>query len=492
MNVMTSLSRLKWLLLAGLLLLGIWLLPWRGQVVVQTPAGLAEQPWPQLTLAPTPLQPEQPLHVTIRDMQPWAYVLLTWNGAAYQPQDWKQPEQDEPPWEWRWTIPEPGPGGELIFYTDCHQGCQERGRWRVGEMTPPSPPPPRIPTKLGVVFPNPQRDWRGRSGWAVELTYARLHDQFYWGVDDLAVRVAQARAQGLRVIVRVDYDQGQSLPPAGDEVALAEYLAYLQHLARDQRLSEVYALQLGSGYNAAGANRGDPVHPVTPAWAARLINGYGLAPERTDNAVQAVAQARPDLRVLVGPVQPWSDDQNGDIPYAIDAPWLNYFHTLVTYMAQAAEKKSAAGQPAPLPHGFAVQAPGRPDAPELQGADRAQEPLHDLPRPAWHGAQAGFRVYRDWLSIIDSQPTTRGLPLYITSTNTYTPDNPIPPAQNYPRGWLRAAYAEVSAQPRVRSLIWFLDYDASGDHRWDAFSLSTGFGQMYEAARDFDALLEGE
>ncbi|NOX63697.1 MAG: hypothetical protein GXP42_17370 [Chloroflexi bacterium] len=68
--------------------------------------------------------------------------------------------------------------------------------------------------------------------------------------------------------------------------------------------------------------------------------------------------------------------------------------------------------------------------------------------------------------------------------------SPVPQTSNYPVGWLQAAYTEVSAQPRVRSLIWFLDYDASGDRRWDAFSLSTGFGQMYEAACDFNALLE--
>ena len=62
----------------------------------------------------------------------------------------------------------------------------------------------------------------------------------------------------------------------------------------------------------------------------------------------------------------------------------------------------------------------------------------------------------------------------------------------YPPGWLQAVYAEISVQPQLRSLIWFLDYDGSGDRRWDAFSLSTGFGQMYEAARDFEALLKGE
>ena len=91
----------------------------------------------------------------------------------------------------------------------------------------------------------------------------------------------------------------------------------------------------------------------------------------------------------------------------------------------------------------------------------------------------------------DQQPRRHPRPAPVHRLHQhYTPDDPIPPAQNYPPGWLQAAYAEISAQPQVRSLIWFLDYDGSGDRRWDAFSLSTGFGQMYEAARDFEALLK--
>lgn len=478
--------RFWWLLLAWIILALIWLLPLRGQVVVQTPAGLYSQPWPQITLSPPAPRPEQPLHVTIRDARPWAYVLLTWNHAPLQPDAWKRPEQDRPPWEWRWTVPDPGSGGEILFYTDCHTGCVERGRWRVGEAPLAPTPQPRVPTKLGVVFPNPQRDWHHRSGWVVELTYARRGDQPYWGADDLAQRVQRDVSQGQRVIVRVDFDQGQPLPPAGDEVGLVDYLAYLRRLARDQRLGGVYALQLGSGYNAT------PKHDLTPEWVARVINGYGLASDRTDNGVQAIKLARPGLRVLVGPIQPWTTDQDGDLPYRIDAPWLNYFNTLAARLAKSAQAKEAAGQALTLPDGFAAQAPGRPHAAALNPDQRAQEPRLDLHTPQWVDAQMGFRVYRDWLDIINSHDATRGLPLYITSTNTYTPDDPVPPAQNYPPGWLLAAYAEINAQPQVRSLIWFLDYDGSGDRRWDAFSLSTGFGQMYEAARDFEALLAEE
>ena len=61
----------------------------------------------------------------------------------------------------------------------------------------------------------------------------RLVADARWSIDQLAARVHRLRRQGLRVLVRVDYDRGQSVPPAGDELALAEYLGYLRRLARD-------------------------------------------------------------------------------------------------------------------------------------------------------------------------------------------------------------------------------------------------------------------
>ncbi len=97
----------------------------------------------------------------------------------------------------------------------------------VGEPPPSSTP---LPTKLGLVFPNPARLARAQR-WAVEVTYVRRAQEPGWGIDDLAAKVYAHRAKGLRVLVRVDYDYNQSIPPAGDHLALAEYLDYLARLA---------------------------------------------------------------------------------------------------------------------------------------------------------------------------------------------------------------------------------------------------------------------
>jgi len=474
-------------LLLVALLGGYWLLPISGQVAILPGDEARVGIWPQVRLDPPLLQPGQEMALRVTDTVAWPYVLLTMAGRALPPDGWWENPGES--WTWYWTLIAPEAGTELIFYHDCHIGCIERGRVILGQGEAASNPP-GIPTKLGVVFANPTRDWHGRSGWDVELTYANLGDAEYWGIDDLAQRVLQSRTNGLRVLVRVDYAQGQSLPPAGDELALSEYLAYVRRLARDDRLKGVYGYFIGSGYNSAEANSQAPDRPVTPEWYARVFNGYGKPVDHRDNAVQTIRQENPTVRVLVGPMQPWNRDQDGEQRFEIAAPWLNYMNTLVAALDEAARAKAAAGIPLAAPDGFAVQAPGRPDAPELTGQSSAEEPRLDILRAAWSGAQAGFRIYRDWLAVVNAYSTTRGLPIYITSTNTFAPDQGIPPALNYPRGWLTAALEEVNAEPQVQALCWFLDEDRSGDARWDFFSLTRRPGRLLDTAEEFDALLQ--
>ena len=479
------LGRLWPLLVIALLLGGYWLLPIRGRVAV-LPGGEADLPWPHLRLVAGVGGVDGAAQVIVTDNTPWSEVRLTVAGQPAAFVDW----QAQPGGVWRWTWREPAavaPGSPIVFYRDCATGCRERGRLAAGGQAA-APVAAGLPTKLGVAFADPARDWRGRSGWIVDLTYARPPEDTYWGVDQLAARVYAAQIAGQRVLVRVDYDRGQSLPPADDELALAEYLAYLRRLARDDRLVGVYGYIVGSGFNALDANSQAPARPVTPAWYARLFNGYGEDARHTDNAVQTIRAENARVRVLAGPVRPWIRDQGGDGGAAGQAPWLDYMRDLVAHLDAAAQAKAAAGIALAAPDGFALQAPGRPDAVELTDGERGQEPGRDLIRSAWSGAQAGFRVYRDWLAIINAYATTRGLPAYITATNTYAPDDRTPPAQNYPSGWLSAALAEINGQPQVLALCWFMD-GPLGDTQWDWFSLARRQGRMIYAAEEFDALL---
>ncbi len=276
-----------------------------------------------------------------------------------------------------------------------------------------------------------------------------------------------------------------------DNVALNQYLNYARRLARDERLQTVYGYIIGSGFNDNASNSLAPnLPPLSPQWYARVFNGYGETLSRTDNVIQVVRQENSRMRVLVGPVRPFKTEQDGARTYQIDAPWLNYMNTLVALLDETARAKTEGGFALTAPDGFAVNAFGRPNAPELNGRAAADEPRFDLPRAEWNGAQAGFRIYRDWLDIINAYPTTRGLPVYINATNTFTPDEGIPPAQNYPRGWLANAYQVINAEPQVQALCWFLDFDESPDGRWDGYILTKGVGRVYDAAEEFEELLK--
>jgi hypothetical protein len=345
-----------------------------------------------------------------------------------------------------------------------------------------------LPTKLGAVFAAPDRDWHGHSGWTVELTYAQLAEDAFWGVDDLALRVRQAREKGLRVLVRVDYAQGQSIPPDGEQLALSAYLSYLRRLARDARLKDVYGYLLGSGYNSLEGNTLAPDHPVTAEWYARMMNGYGEPPSRTDNAIQVIRSENPHVRVLVGPVRPWVADQGGSGGGPENPPWIAYMNTLVESLDASAKDKQSLGAALAAPDGFALHAPGWVDAPTLSKQTRAEEPRRDLYLDEWPEAQGGFRVYRDWLSVINAYDVTRGLPVYITSTNTFARTD-TPPAENYPQGWLTSAWSEIRDNPQIHALCWFLDQDRSGSRSWDWFSLAEESGQLIDAAVEFDRLL---
>ncbi len=483
--------RWRWLL-AGLLILGLagyWLLPIRGTVLLLPENWRESSPWPRISVDPPGAKPGQRATLAVSDTSPWVHVKLTVAGSQA---DFIRYESSEAAgyWTWYWSFVVPtGSGYTAVFYHSCDTGCVERGRVSLGALPrAEAAPPARVPTKLGVVFANPARDWHNRAAWDVELTYAQQAGDAYWGVDALTGRVQAAITNGLRVLVRVDYDKGQSLPPNGDYLALDAYLQYLRRLARDARLDGVYGYIIGSGYNALDANTLVPAQVVTPAWYARVFNGYEAAPSHQDNVVSVVREENPAARVLVGPVRPWISDQDGERDYSIDMPWLNYFNTLAAALDASASARDKAGIPLAAPDGFALQAPAALDAPELGGASGASEPSLDLHRAAWKGARIGFGVYRDWQDIVNAYPYLRGLPLYLTSANTYLPGSETNPAQNYPRGWLTAALAQANAEPQIQALCWYLDV-APPDRQWEFFSLTDPRGLLVEAADEFDQLL---
>ncbi len=313
--------------------------------------------------------------MTVTDIEPWTFVTLTVDGVPARPA--REAISQSGIWSWSWSFTPPvDTGYTLWFFHDCHLGCVERGRVSVGRERQ-SPTSSGIPTKLGLVLADPDRNWHGRVGWAVEITYATLAEEPYWGVDDLAARVRAHHEKGLNVLIRVDYEQEQSLPPIDDYVALSEYLAYFRRLGTDERLTDVYGYVVGSDYNARDASARAPDRPTTPTWYARVFNGYGEPVTHTDNVVQVLRAKRPEARVIVGPLRPWIDDQDGSHTYTKDVPWLNYMNSLVAALDASIQNKARAGISMVAPDGFDVQAPGQPDIPvvtvQIQSASPPEE-----------------------------------------------------------------------------------------------------------------------
>ena len=204
------------MLIFGVLL--IWFLPLDGQVLITTDQGV-NWTWPQIQVNPALPQAKDSVTVWITDIQPWSHILLTVNGEPARLVNATVNQGKTWTWEWAFEASEDHLY-ILVFYHSCHTGCQQRAQTVIGQGTPSVNINLR-PTKLGLVFPNPQRKWHQRAGWGVELTYATLAEEPTWGIDRLVRQVHLNSQSGVRMLVRVDYAPGQSLPPVDDEIALS-------------------------------------------------------------------------------------------------------------------------------------------------------------------------------------------------------------------------------------------------------------------------------
>ncbi len=454
-----------------------WLLPINGRLAYLPEGVDAVQAYPRVTFETN----ESGTSVTVRDVTTYTHVLLESAETVHIPTDHGE-KDDAGLWLWRWMLPPDITIDTLTLYHNCLTGCQ---LWTTlqTQATTLDVPTSNAPTKLGVVLANRDRDWHDRQGWDVEITYTQLAEEEFWGVDDLAHRVRIAHEKNLRVLVRVEYGQGQSIPPADDEVALDEYLRFLQRLTRDARLANVYGFIIGSNFNTAGGNSQAPEQMVSAEWYARVFNGYGIDPALSNNAIEVARRENAQTRILVGPVSPWNRDQDGAIVNKIDVPWLNYMNSLVHYVNQSAEAKAKRGVAGTDPDGFAVQAFGR------VGDLGALEPFERVSSAEFPNAQMGFRIYEDWLTIINRYEQTRGKLVYINATNTFDPLNGSVPAENYPAGWLTNAYAVVNEEPQIAALCWFVD-GFEHDEQWEMFSLIKPRGALAVAASEFDTILQ--
>jgi hypothetical protein len=229
-----------------------WFVPSPGKVTLVAANLSAEQiPFPKVVFSPASNASVDPntLIVHVQDPIGWAHIKLYANHRWLQEgPTWQQLVTKH--WQWEWQLPPTTEPTELVAYHSCDVGCVEWWRRRLpgsNVQAEPTATPSRQPTKLGLVFAMPQRNWHGRAGWNVKLVYA-LADKpdDYWMLDHVAERVLRSSAQGLHVLLRVDFDRGQSVPPRDDYDALNSYLKFLRRLAQDERFRDVRGLIIGS------------------------------------------------------------------------------------------------------------------------------------------------------------------------------------------------------------------------------------------------------
>jgi len=325
-------------------------------------------------------------------------------------------------------------------------------------------------------------------GWDVELLFATAIDQVNDpnGRSAVGARATQAKNLGLRVLVRVDHAPGQALPPTGDDAARTEYVLFLQAICQDAVYRDnVFGYIIGNEPNLRAENQRlnwAAGQRLTPEWYARICVGFGADPGDTGNAYSSIKTFQPNAWVLVGGVAPWSGDSGSDDAdrWQRDEPWLNYFHAVCRRISSVG---ASIGR---WPDAFAIHAYGRTGLPGSDGFSR-EEPHREVPFGT-QGAQGGFRVYRDWLAIIDATGFDRALPIFVTETNTLTV---APSSQSYPGGWYLEALQELrAAGPRFYALCWFVDNDPSGG--WVNERLTNAQGNCVLANEDFNAAIAAD
>jgi len=152
---------------------------------------------------------------------------------------------------------------------------------------------------IGAHWTNNSRNWSGKSGWDIQLVYSSGVNQSTDpnGSNQVGNDVQSSHQSGRNVLARVDYAPGQSVPPT--DAARTTYVQFLQTICQDPRYNQnVWGYIIGNEYNKISENSGGT--PVTPAWYARVFNGYDVPIGDTGNAYQFIKSFQPLAHVLVG------------------------------------------------------------------------------------------------------------------------------------------------------------------------------------------------
>jgi hypothetical protein len=353
---------------------------------------------------------------------------------------------------------------------------------------------------FGAMWLDPTRELHGRTALSVELLYASDGEA---GMAQVASRIGELQARGVRVLLRVDLEPGQTVPVEGDFDGKYEFAHLFEKLAQDPVIRNTSGIIVGNEPNLKAENAKGGDGGISADWYMKVQSGVYAAP---DDDADAYTQLRTNGYrgdVLIAAPAPWSDDTDGTLehyptpPGATGTmPWLRYAATMywLAYNASRMTYNDVKGTVHTYSNVLACR--------DL-GLDPALEPTYvdELRNPDWNMCQYGIRVYHEFLQQMNFQAGGEGdvVPHYVTEWNSLVgrvDDNlsdPAWPCNNYPAGLLLNAVDYLKLQPNLMGFAIFVDRDASGECPFWLASAARGYlapaeldAQQQARLRDWD------
>jgi len=253
--------------------------------------------------------------------------------------------------------------------------------------------------------------------YTVELFYANTYN----GSNDIE-KMRRLTSKGYRVILRIDYRHGQTVPAEGDEEALAGFAERCRTIARDLRgIVDLFVI---------GNEMDSPHEGAIPArWYARVIGGAKAA----GGVYEAMKEANPEAVILAGALSAWPG-----FPEEAGSR-IRWFRTFLDHAGRV--------------DGFALHAYSGWSY--WDGSGGIEDPrFSDM---------TGLLSFREFMKEIYCEYGD-SVPVFITETNTYWTLNPKAPSgfsdENYRKGWLVEAYEAIdqwnrSNDLKIHSFCWF-------------------------------------
>lgn len=187
------------------------------------------------------------------------------------------------------------------------------------------------------------------------------------------------------------------------------------------------------------------------------VSTYAEVYRRCRSAIHAV---QPNAIVAVGAVAPWNATQRPSGTYT-DA-WLNYMYQLVNTLGSEADA-------------YALHAYG----------GRSNDSTRSDPRDdsAW-----GFGIFKQWMEIIDANPSACNVPVYLTEMNHAADGGSAGyPSYSYPQGYINRCFEAINSwntthAHRIKCACWFA-YSNGGFPGYDITLNSTMASDFSTATR---------